>query len=463
MRESWRNFVGFCTVVGRKNTIRTLVLSLLIIIPGACVIYAYGPQEVMVNGQVLGVAANREAVSKALDEVISEKSQSLGGQKVELVDQLIMKRKLFVSEGADQSELVGLLADLNFAVKAVAIKVNGETCVKVASEEEAQAALEQIKMHYAQPGPGEEIKGVSIAEEVSFEPVPATTGEILSISEAVERIQIGTDEMITYKVKEGDNLWSIARAHDLRVNDLMQANPDMKSEKLSLGQVLRVVSPTPLISVLVTIEKTASEAVSFPVEIKTTDQKLRGYQKVEQEGVPGSREVIYQIVRQNELTIEESVLQEALIKEPIKQVVIQGTQVAVASRGSSESYSSGSGRLAWPLRGSITSGFGPRSGGYHTGMDINGNTGDAIRAAEDGKVTATGWEGGYGNLITIDHGGGMITRYAHCSAINVSRGDKVSQGQVIGRVGSTGRSTGSHLHFEVLVGGNTVNPAKYLR
>ena len=463
MREAWLASARNCQKVGRRNLIITLALTLALMVPGVCMVYAYGPQEVTINGQVIGVAANREVVENALEEVASMKSQALGGCQVELVNQLEMERKFSISQGADQMEMVRLLSQLDFAVKAVAIKVNGEACVVVANEEDAASVLEQVTQFYAQPGPGEEVKDVAFSEEVICKPVKASVGEVLSVEDAVNRIRIGTKEKITYTVEEGDCLWTIARAHDLHVEDLMTANPELKSENLFLGQVLHLVSPTPLITVLVTLEKKANESVSFPVEIKETASKLRGYQKVEQEGVPGSREVIYQIVRRNDLTMEESILQEEIIQEPIKQVVLQGTRVGLASRGSSEVYSAGSGRLAWPLRGSITSDYGNRHGEFHTGLDIDGNTGDSIRVAEDGKVIDTGWDGNYGKLIVVDHGGGVVTRYAHCSSISVDRGEQVSQGEVIGRVGSTGRSTGSHLHFEVLVGGNTTNPAKYLR
>ena len=134
---------------------------------------------------------------------------------------------------------------------------------------------------------------------------------------------------------------------------------------------------------------------------------MRGFGRLNRKESP-QPEVTYQIVRQNEFTLEENILAEQIIQEPVKQVVLQGTGAALASRGSSGSSvtAGGSGRLAWPLRGSITSSYGNRRGGFHTGMDINGNTGDPIRAAEDGKVIEAGWGGGYGKMIVLDHGGG---------------------------------------------------------
>ena len=126
------------------------------------------------------------------------------------------------------------------------------------------------------------------------------------------------------------------------------------------------------------------------------------------------------------------------------------------------------GTLARPVPGAISSAFGPRIHpihGYslmHNGIDMNAGSGQAIVSAASGTVIFAGVKGGYGNTIMVDHGGGMVTLYAHQSKFAVSTGQSVKRGQTIGYVGSTGVSTGPHLHFEVRVGGNPVNPAKYL-
>ena len=99
----------------------------------------------------------------------------------------------------------------------------------------------------------------------------------------------------------------------------------------------------------------------------------------------------------------------------------------------------------------------------HTGLDLHGETGEAVRATADGTVTSAGWSGGYGKVIDVDHGNGLSTRYGHLSAIDVHVGQTVRTGQIIGRVGSTGRSTGPHLHYETRVRGEAVDPQKFLR
>src|SRR4051812_37811897 len=124
-----------------------------------------------------------------------------------------------------------------------------------------------------------------------------------------------------------------------------------------------------------------------------------------------------------------------------------------------------------PVIGEVefTSGFGVRSDPFlgrpamHTGLDFRASTGDPVRATANGKVVSSGWSGGYGRMVEIDHGNGLATRYGHMSEINVRVGDTIKIGQAIGAVGSTGRSTGPHLHYETRIDGDAVDPQKFLR
>ncbi len=127
------------------------------------------------------------------------------------------------------------------------------------------------------------------------------------------------------------------------------------------------------------------------------------------------------------------------------------------------------GTFSWPASGPITDPFGMRMHPIthvwkmHTGMDIGAPMGSTITAAAGGKIIYAGWEGGYGNTIIIDHGGNTSTLYGHCSQLFVSEGQEVQRGQAIGAVGSTGESTGPHLHFEIRINGVPVDPAPRLR
>ena len=151
----------------------------------------------------------------------------------------------------------------------------------------------------------------------------------------------------------------------------------------------------------------------------------------------------------------------------IKSVITAAAAKAEAATAAPRA-SRGGGVLAWPLPGPILSGFGPRvhpilgTTKMHNGLDLDGPSGQPITAAGSGTVILAGAKGGYGTTVMIDHGGGMVTLYAHQSSIAVSQGQKVSSGQVIGYVGSSGLSTGPHLHFEVRIGGDPADPLAYL-
>lgn len=158
------------------------------------------------------------------------------------------------------------------------------------------------------------------------------------------------------------------------------------------------------------------------------------------------------------------------IAETLRQRAAERAAAAARQAGSGYTYQpvSGSGIMIWPVSGVITSPYGYRvhpifgSTIYHSGMDIGVDYGTPVVAADSGYVVEAGWLGGYGYAVVIDHGNGLSTLYGHNQSLAVSAGESVSQGQVISYAGSTGNSTGPHVHFEVRVNGETVDPAAYL-
>jgi murein DD-endopeptidase MepM/ murein hydrolase activator NlpD len=138
---------------------------------------------------------------------------------------------------------------------------------------------------------------------------------------------------------------------------------------------------------------------------------------------------------------------------------IRGAQDDSGSIGGGQPSAAG---FIWPCDGVVVSGFGMRWGRMHEGIDIGCAYGTPNRAAAAGTVIYAGWLGGYGNLVVVDHGNGLATAYAHASSILVSVGQSVAQGQTVSLVGSTGNSSGPHLHFEVRVNGVAVDPLPYL-
>ena len=156
-----------------------------------------------------------------------------------------------------------------------------------------------------------------------------------------------------------------------------------------------------------------------------------------------------------------SYLAEVNALEAQSAALAQAIRNAQSGPESAGSDVSGSG-LIWPVHGPITSPFGMRWGRMHEGIDIAVPTGTPVHAAASGSVIYAAWMTGYGNLVVLDHGNGLATAYAHNSSLLVSLGQRVSQGQAISLSGSTGNSTGPHVHFEVRVNGIAVDPLRYL-
>lgn len=176
--------------------------------------------------------------------------------------------------------------------------------------------------------------------------------------------------------------------------------------------------------------------------------------------------------RISELTAEADALAaeqarlEAMIKERLAALAraraSRGTRSPFAGRRINTGAGVSSAGFIWPVQGYVTSGYGRRWGRMHTGIDIAAPGGTPIAAAKEGEVLYTGWMGGYGNLVAVDHGDSVVTLYAHQSRIAVVEGQQVAQGEVVGFVGTTGHSTGNHLHFEVRVDAEPRDPRPYL-
>ncbi len=246
-------------------------------------------------------------------------------------------------------------------------------------------------------------------------------------------------EIIVHQVEAGDTLSGIAEKYNINVETLMWANNlEENPDLLRLGQELIVLPVNGVYHTVEsgdTVESVAKkykakpeDIINFPLNnLSARNRNLAVGQKIVVPG--GSKPYIARRVQ-----------------------IYTGTAPQGASRGS--------GRLIWPASGSITQGY----LWYHRAIDIGSYIGNPVRAADSGYVVVAGWSDvGYGNYVVLDHGNGIQTLYAHLNRYFVNAGDSVGQGTVIGHVGSTGRSTGPHLHFEVRLWGVPQNPYDYLR
>lgn len=439
----------------RQHKAVALVPILLILLVGIFLAVRPPAYAVVIDGKEGFIVKHSADVKSAIAELSTQK---IDGQvkKLELGSSISYKRVFVSRDQIVSSEEVKeqLKSHLNFQIPAAAIVVNGKTVAYVNDKETADKLLANLKTAYSWIADGEKLASVEFEEKVQVKETKVAVSRVITDKQAWSLLTTGTSKPEEYTVHEGDTLWTIAQANNMCVDDILKANKLTEDDVLDLGQKIILNKIKPYVNVIAKVEGQRNETIPFQTQV-VVDKKAAYSVKVTQEGVQGEKQISYLEVRCNGVAETKNDIEEKVIKSAVDKVIVKGTRiVTVASRGGV------SGSLAWPLYGTITQ---PFKGSAHTGLDIGVSTGTPVRAADSGVITFAGNGGGYGNFIIINHGNGMVTRYAHCSRISVSVGTHVSRGQVIGLSGSTGHSTGPHLHFEVMINGSFTNPLSSLR
>jgi murein DD-endopeptidase MepM/ murein hydrolase activator NlpD len=295
---------------------------------------------------------------------------------------------------------------------------------------------------------------VKISKNVTVSMESVAPEKVMTVDETVQLLQKGSVSEEKYTVQKGDVLSTIAAKHGLKLKELLDLNPKVNEDTpLQIGDKLVVTVNQPYLDVIVQKEVRATEPVPYETKYIEDDAMYKGESKVVENGSDGERKRIYKVSEKNGKQVSKEVVQETIVKEPVTEVIRIGTK---------EIPSKGTGELIWPTKGGyISSKQGYRWGKMHKGIDIARSSDCSILAADNGTVVFAGEDGGYGNKVVIDHNNGMRTLYAHLSSIDVSVGQTVQKGSKIGIMGSTGNSTGIHLHFEVYQNNKLQNPLNY--
>ena len=278
-------------------------------------------------------------------------------------------------------------------------------------------------------------------------------GKVVAYAEREELKKLVDTALCKYYVKDAENTSTFV--DEVEVEKGYCLEEDIKSSK-QLKSIVKDLKVKTVSTV------TTESDVKFSTKTVYTSEKQRGYEKIKTKGVAGVKKETAVVETVNGKETAKTVVSQKVIKEPVQQVVVKGTAVSYASATSTAKARSQG--FIHPMNKSdikaVSSYWG--DGRNHKAMDFSGDVGKPIFASKAGKVTSAGWDGDYGYAVVIDHGNGYKTRYAHASALCVKAGDTVTQGQQIAKLGNTGRSTGPHLHFEVIKSGTRVNPAPYI-
>ncbi|MEJ8304963.1 M23 family metallopeptidase [Saccharibacillus sacchari] len=399
-------------------------------------------------------------------------------------------------------KVVGIVKDEATAKKLVEKAKNSYIEEGTQTDGTATKKLASTGSASSSDGSTSKLNSIKINDKITYTETKTSPTRILSEDEAYKLLTIGEKDPITYTVAEGDTVSSIAAQFGITQDEIYANNSDIKEFTLQIGEVLRITLPDPAMTV--TTVESVSELIPTAPEmvIRHNSELAAGKRIVASQGKSGSKRVDYRLTKENGEIVREEWIGQEVVRRSAPIIIVKGTKVIVeekpvveeqveeavstastesteesSSESSSDSSSSnssddssssnqeevtssGSG-FSWPVSSaSISSTFGTRWGKLHAGIDLTGPSN--IMASAPGTVTYAGQMNGYGNIIIISHGDGYETRYGHLSSIGVSVGQSVSRGQSIGVMGNTGRSTGTHLHFEIRQSGSPQNPLSYL-
>lgn len=336
--------------------------------------------------------------------------------------------------------------------EAMGLYIDGKFVGAMQDADELQAVLDGIKEGQAQYDADDPDQRVEFVQSVKTEEGLFPIATVMGGTDLRKKLVQQTVVEKTYSVQSGDTFGRIAQKHDMTSAELKALNPQItNTNRLQIGDKLVVQKAQSFLQVKLVKTIRYTETIDYKIQTIYRSDMDKGVSKTTTKGKEGSRDVVAEVVYLDGVETERVVVKSTVTKQPVTKVVEVGTRKVKA--------------FMWPVPvcHRVYQGY----HGGHLAWDISSGgvpvLGKACLAANDGTVIFAqyGWNGAYGNLVKIRHSDGLVTVYAHLKDIHVREGQTVSRGQQIGTVGNSGRSTGPHLHFEVLRNGVRVNPADY--
>lgn len=300
------------------------------------------------------------------------------------------------------------------------------------------------------------------------------SSSVMSYNDIKNAVNSNKVENVVYTVNEGDTIETIAASTNSTIDEICKTNQISAENEVSQGDVLSVPQSKPYLSFCVEKNIEYEKEITYNTITINDENHYKGYSNVVTQGVNGIMQCVDNVKYENGVEVSRTPMFEE-VKVPAVDMVIEiGTKELISNSSidnTAKEEVEGDGvatsEFIWPVTftHNITSPYGERWGTFHNGIDIAGavSYGQDILASDGGVVTRAGdLNDGYGNYVIIDHGNGYKTLYAHASALYVQVGQRVSKGQKIAEIGSTGYSTGPHLHFEILYNNKNIDPLKFV-
>ena len=418
-------------------------------------LYTLGAQ-VTYDGQDLGIVSSRRAAEKVVAELedVTRATTGDGGYTVDTAlltaETGVFPRRELISDDEFEETLSDTLGVVDYAY---VLYVDGEKVVATTRSGALEDLLEQLKLGYETA----DTVNAYFVEDVDIRQEYVESSYVMNLGYIAEILNETKEGEVTYTVTSGDSYYSIAEKYDLSVEALMKLNSGYDPKILRVGDVLTISNAVPYLTVVNVERQRYVQDVPYQVEYTDDASMYQGEYKTTSPGVYGKADITANVTYINGEETEREVVASVTLSQPVTEQQLRGTKERPTW------YPTGS--FSWPCNGVLTSRFGYRSllgSTYHSGIDIGNSYGTSIYASDGGTVTYSGWMSGYGYLIIIDHGNGYQTYYGHNSSLVAAKGAKVHKGQLIARMGSTGRSTGNHCHFGIKLNGTFVNPLNYL-
>ncbi len=453
---------SFRTAINIIMPFAAIAFVAVVVMDGVTTHYAL---RVEANGQSIGYIAEEEIATRA-EEVMQDRIQYVTGDDV-----IEVKTKLSMTKIQDNNDDVisaDELADKLIkssdvkTVEAYGLYINDKFFGAVKDKLAIENTLKSIMDKYKTDSKDEVVEFVDkydIKEGLYLE------NGVISKESIVGMLNGNKKNDKYYTVARGDTLKSIAQKQGVSVTHLNELNPKLGKYLKARDHIL-LEKAEPFVSVRINRTEEYTQNISYKTNSVKDPSLYYGVKKVLQKGLNGQEKIVAKVSYINGDETKKNIISRDIIKKPIEEKIAIGTKSTDAPTRLISASGEG---FMWPVGGSggyITSFFGETRGrrSYHKGLDIaSGGTHLPIYASKAGKVVAATWDKGYGSYILIDHGDGYVTRYAHLSSKSVKYGQTVGKGQKIGIMGSSGNSTGIHLHFEVRVNGAVKNPRNYIK
>lgn len=423
----------------------------------------------------LSLSVNGDFMGYVTDESVFNDAEKIVQQRITYLDS---NTEMFTFDSSYEVEMVGygstltkyqladkMLSSVDAEISfAYGMYIGNSFYGALESKDRVEQTLESLLDVYREGGE----ETVAFESKITYEPGLYLTESIVSEDSIIKLITTKKTVAAYYTVVEGDSPLGVLSKLGMTEEELAKLNPDFSLESfMQIGDKLLITQEEPFLAVTVTRRETYEEKTDYETEYVDDPTHYQGSSTITRDGEKGVERVTADVSYVNGVETKRKVLNRVTVSEPVSEIIALGTKEIPSGVTAQIPQNRPVGQFIWPVGGSDGGQISEMMYGYggyynHGGIDIVAPYGTPIFAAESGTVILAQWYYGYGNCVMIQHDSGIVTVYGHASYLHVYQGQRVTAGELIADVGSTGQSTANHCHFEVRINGVQMNPINYL-